>query len=799
MSVNPKNLNVDYRQLLKGTNFKTPALGAGAAMSSLTPSELASSFPEYYKRILAGKTSGVSPGRPGTSSTASPTGTSGIPEKAGTEGKTASRGDQATSRDVSPHTEIDRTRARDNNTPEKEPIKTIPGSTPLGPDTSKFTNDKITTKISPGGHPVVAANREKAFEELDNNPALKNKVAALMLKENDKHPEGPGEALFNRQGATGESINSLVHGKKGKKGFYGPINRGEVTDNTWDRLSKADKEKAMAALERVRGGSMDIGGRTDQGLINEHAAADKDPALSKVKINGEYYSFMNRDHLKKSQQIDRQIKEYDAKLAKQTSEPQKEVKNATLKTNEDPGKLDRGLFAPERIGGETNRQSASPVASSGNLVDERQKAVAGTRKQELSSRLKDQLNYAADKSGVKVEVYSGGQPKIGTPGAARVGSTRHDDGNAADLKLYVEDDKGKRRYLDMNDPNDKKIMSKFVTHAAEAGATGIGAGNGYMGSKSIHVGGGSEATWGGANWVGPAHEQGRKMSQNFNLEKWKEARSAEQAARANITEGKKPYEEGIGPFKGAPKAAKTDFITPTPNTMEGAPTVKTVKVGPGESPLAALPGPTASATQMTPQPMTPTSGVQNTQGPGQSAFPTGSPDVASIGEPTAKEITPVTELDEVVVDSDAEANAYGGKIKNITAVPLKDQLRNTGGREDTAIVADNKVKAYINKKEGLSINPKTNSMDITPTQRVDAEAKKDADKTAPKSPPQNRSGIHSNESMMNAVKHSAINPATSNWGNMSVERAYSRNKFFEPGDIISGYHFNAGAVNFRTT
>jgi hypothetical protein len=44
-------------------------------------------------------------------------------------------------------------------------------------------------------------------------------------------------------------------------------------------------------------------------------------------------------------------------------------------------------------------------------------------------------------------------------------------------------------------------MSKFVSAAVAAGATGVGAGHGYMGPTDIHVGFGQPATWGGADWI----------------------------------------------------------------------------------------------------------------------------------------------------------------------------------------------------------------------------------------------------------------------------------------------------------
>ena len=70
--------------------------------------------------------------------------------------------------------------------------------------------------------------------------------------------------------------------------------------------------------------------------------------------------------------------------------------------------------------------------------------TGATRNLPLTPALQQNLNLALQAAygpGYRAQVYSGGQPAIGS-GGARVGSTRHDGGNAADL--YVLDPQGKR-------------------------------------------------------------------------------------------------------------------------------------------------------------------------------------------------------------------------------------------------------------------------------------------------------------------------------------------------------------------
>ena len=120
---------------------------------------------------------------------------------------------------------------------------------------------------------------------------------------------------------------------------------------------------------------------------------------------------------------------------------------------------------------------------------------SGTRNMPINDKLMSVLQKAAAEAGVAVDITSGAQPNY--PQGPRTGSTRHDIGvGAADLDLMQNG-----RVLTDNNPEDVKIKRKFVEAAASAGATGIGAGEGYMGASKIHVGFGKPATWGGAGWL----------------------------------------------------------------------------------------------------------------------------------------------------------------------------------------------------------------------------------------------------------------------------------------------------------
>ena len=107
--------------------------------------------------------------------------------------------------------------------------------------------------------------------------------------------------------------------------------------------------------------------------------------------------------------------------------------------------------------------------------------IGKIRDRPINQALRDVLLKAAAVAGIdRLLITSGGQP--GSDGR-RIGSTRHDGGNAADLQLLRND-----HVLDFTDLDDRPIVERFVVGAARHGAIGIGAGVDYMGPKTLHVG-----------------------------------------------------------------------------------------------------------------------------------------------------------------------------------------------------------------------------------------------------------------------------------------------------------------------
>lgn len=131
-------------------------------------------------------------------------------------------------------------------------------------------------------------------------------------------------------------------------------------------------------------------------------------------------------------------------------------------------------------------------------VVQAQLTSGATRNKPITAELERILHQAAVAAGVdRVVVGSGGQPAA--PGTPRKGSTRHDNGRAADFKLYQGG-----KVLTFTDALAPPAVVRFITECARLGANGIGASVKYMGPETFHVGFGlspsdhSRVVWGGA-------------------------------------------------------------------------------------------------------------------------------------------------------------------------------------------------------------------------------------------------------------------------------------------------------------
>ena len=122
------------------------------------------------------------------------------------------------------------------------------------------------------------------------------------------------------------------------------------------------------------------------------------------------------------------------------------------------------------------------------------------RNRPINDDLFNLLSAVGNELDVYIEVGSGGQtssrnPKLHKVEGGWTGSHRHDNGGAADIKIFKVDADGNRNYLNWSEPEGEKVWSDVVRLTKAGGATGFGAGTGYMGNQTVHVGYGKEAVW----------------------------------------------------------------------------------------------------------------------------------------------------------------------------------------------------------------------------------------------------------------------------------------------------------------
>jgi len=150
-----------------------------------------------------------------------------------------------------------------------------------------------------------------------------------------------------------------------------------------------------------------------------------------------------------------------------------------------------------------------PGSDGNGTLTESQLGSNKIRNQAVAEDLKQILVKAGQASGVNVNVTSGGQPAKGTS-TRRTGSTRHDNGHAADVQITTANG----RVLDINNAQDLPIIQNFIREAKKAGATGIGAGNGYMGDDTFHIDNASVYGQGTAGYWGGPFDNGTYRARN---------------------------------------------------------------------------------------------------------------------------------------------------------------------------------------------------------------------------------------------------------------------------------------------
>ena len=376
-----------------------------------------------------------------------------------------------------------------------------PGSAPSGPGYSSPPGEVPSALPSPN---IVGSGKEfsaglaklrqdQFSKELENEGVLRQ-LAALEKVEvggmSEKSKMDWLETLFNRAGVTNSSLMSRLTGRNKPYWGGGIGNPNKVTKEQLESF-KARTQEILKGRDVTEGATDNASNDYRSGNLLADSRARKLAREGRssegrwtggAKDKGEYV-YTDSHYVKRSRRYRERMRELDEKLGK-SAQSQREPQETAPQP-------DASRVPPQ------SQQSQQPDArrEDGTVpsmaVKQMQGIKAGHRKNPLDEDLVTKLNYAANKTGVEIEVFSGSQTG---PGASRPpgASHEHNDGKAADFELYITDKDGKRRLLNYDNPEDAVIMDKFTEEAARAGVRSAGVD--YMGktkerrSSRIHMG-----------------------------------------------------------------------------------------------------------------------------------------------------------------------------------------------------------------------------------------------------------------------------------------------------------------------
>ncbi len=128
------------------------------------------------------------------------------------------------------------------------------GETPAGPPGGG--------DASLSGNAFLASQRARLKKEMDDDPELKRRFAAIIEKENPTAGKQVAESAMNRAAMTGRSMASILGG--GARSFYGPVRHGLIEPTMRSMSAKTLAERYRQIDAGLAGGNL-VRGATDQG------------------------------------------------------------------------------------------------------------------------------------------------------------------------------------------------------------------------------------------------------------------------------------------------------------------------------------------------------------------------------------------------------------------------------------------------------------------------------------------------------------------------------------------------------
>ncbi|WP_029079307.1 hypothetical protein [Bradyrhizobium sp. th.b2] len=137
------------------------------------------------------------------------------------------------------------------------------GDGPAGPAGDQQADTADTSKT---GNAFLQSQRARIKGELDADPELRKRFAAIIQTENPGAGTAVAESAMNRAAMTGRSLRSIISG--GPKSFYGPARRGQIEPTMRNMTAKTFGERSRQIDEALRGSNI-IRGHTDQGSAGD--------------------------------------------------------------------------------------------------------------------------------------------------------------------------------------------------------------------------------------------------------------------------------------------------------------------------------------------------------------------------------------------------------------------------------------------------------------------------------------------------------------------------------------------------
>jgi murein DD-endopeptidase MepM/ murein hydrolase activator NlpD len=447
-----------------------------------------------------------------------------------------------------------------------------------------------------GGAAYLNTMRADIRRELENNPALVNRLASIASYEHST-PEGRSAALqslYNRTVRDMESNsdrNIDAHTRLGNQSsFYGPIRAGLVSEETMKgpdgRPVPITDERRQEVMNAITENTIQF--RTDQGQPGEQApigVVTLPGSTEEYTIRGDKRT--GRPNPGEEDWVYGHQRAYEAAVANGTpASPQapstrnpwgpvpvlpKITTNkfgyqrynlpAGVPTGEPPYRALPGVdpwhdpkYQP------LGKPSAMEGLSAGNIIIAQTKPPGAPSAGKPGTgtinvpRLNKVLEYAGRKNNIQIESFAGMES----------GHSRHKSGSEAyDIQMR---DVSTGKLLDSRIPEDQAKIASFVTDATKAGATGFGMGKGteYMGAYGLHAGFGTPAVWGaygrGVNtpgWLQNSFNAGREnVLSSDQLDKELEelrAKPSSAARPADLTGDAVPYLRTQFPWENTPK------------------------------------------------------------------------------------------------------------------------------------------------------------------------------------------------------------------------------------------------------